>query len=140
MKKFTDCGNTVSNTTIVAWLWESDLMASLPCETCVHNWTSVSEPHTSAVSVEFCLYGTASGPYVAAATMCHFHHVCLLSCPLHGTKLILQCPAVRPHLSNADSGRAEGLRTKEPLHCVAYALLPRSCSPHNALYSPHITV
>jgi len=84
--------------TIVAWLWESDLMASLPCETRVHNWTSVSEPHTSAfnVAVRYDQWSVHHG----------HHHLPLPSCvPILSQNKYCVCPTMRPHLSNADRGR-----------------------------------
>ena len=50
------------------------------------DWASVSEPHTSALNVELCLYGTYVRTYIhtprpaqwVTHIACHyFHHVCL---------------------------------------------------------------
>ena len=53
------------------------------------------------------------------------------------------CSTVRPRLSDTDRWRGKGwplrLRTKEPLRCTTYALLPHSHSPHNNVHSPSIT-
>lgn len=48
------------------------------------------------------------------------------------------CPTVKPRLNNTCTSRGKGwqlrLRKKESLHCVAYALLPHSCSPQTYTY------
>ena len=120
-------------------------------------WVSVSEPHTSTYTynVKFCLYGTYSHTYVctldhtlrlvqlaqpAQLVTCIVCHYCYHMFCLSSIEQI--CSTVRTRLSDADTDRGGGkgwplrLRTNDPLHCTAYALLPRSPLPHNVLHSP----
>ena len=89
------------------------------------------------------------GPYVAAdvaSSAGHSH--CVLVLPPHVSIVLPHfisfieqvCPAVRPHLSDADKERGEGwplsLGTKKLPHCIACVLLPCSCLHHNVIHSP----
>ena len=94
------------------------------------NWVSVNEPHTSVSNAEFCLYWSLVSCAVTATT-CAF-----CSAPFR----LLHQESMSNILSvtNRRRGKGQPLRlwTKEPSHCVAYALLPHSRSPHNVLHSP----
>jgi len=114
-----------------------------------NNWASMSEPHTRAFNVKFCLYGTYVGQYVAASmagswSVGHSHCTALL--PPHAPIVLPHSVSfteqVRPHLSDTGRRSRKGdtdrwsrkgwllrLGMDEPPHCAAYALLPCSCSP-----------
>jgi len=100
---------------------------------------------THAMSSFVCMIHDDVGLYVAAGSVGHSYRMPLLSplasiVLLHSISFIEQvCPTVRSGLNDTDRGRGKGqllrLRMKEPPHCAAYALLPCSCLPHNALHS-----
>jgi len=121
---------------------------------CRLNCASMSKPHSTVFSIEFCLhtmyisthsvytsichswFGRLSQSPVTRITPCYCHHVLLLTCPHSSNKV---CPLVRAHLSNVNRGRRKGWSTmKQPLHCTAFTLfhVAHSRSPHNVLPSP----
>ena len=83
--------------------------------------------------------------YIMAGSAGHPYHVpslppCVPIVLPHSVSFIKRvCPTVRPCLSEADRWREKEqllrLGMKDPLHCAAYVLLPRSCLPNNILHS-----